>query len=251
MRKKLLGLCFIVVAYSGFLLLTLPAKLVLSYASLPLEIRIDQVSGTIWQGHAERVSWTDVSIHDVSWDTTLTALFRGALEANVTFGRGKQSLRGQGDVGVTLSGAYARDVTLMANAEWLVLASKIPVPVTTLGEVKLQVSEFAQGLPWCQQLSGQLSWSNAGIESLLGNIDLANASAKLSCDNGNVVANIKQLSDHLQLSGVATLAARGQYNLNAVLVAGPALPASIRNNLHYLGAPNAQGEYKLNYSGRL
>ena len=251
MRKKLLGLCFIIVAYSGFLLATLPAKLVLSYVSLPPEIHIDQVSGTLWQGHAERVSWTDVSVYDINWDSSLTALFSGAIEANVTFGRGKQSLRGQGDVGVTLSGAYARDVTLMANAEWLVLASKIPVPVTTLGEVKLQVSEFAQGQPWCKQLSGQLSWSNAGIESLLGNIELDNATAKLSCDNGAVVANIKQSSEHLQLAGIATLAARGQYNLNADLVAGPALPMSIRNNLRYLGTPNAQGEYKLNYSGRL
>ncbi len=251
MRSKLFGLCFILIAYLVFLVITLPAKLALSYLPLPPQLTVSQVSGTVWHGQAEKVSFDNVDVVDLVWDTSFLAMLTGSIEADVQFGRGKSSLRGRGDIGYNSNGGYAKNVTVKANSEWLLMASNIPVPVTTSGEVKLEVSEAQQGQPWCEQLSGKLTWSNAGIQSLIGNIIVDSAVANLSCESGALVANIKQASSQLRLSGIAKLAAGNKYSLSAVLVPSNELPESIRTNLRYIGKPNAKGEYQLNYSGRI
>lgn len=251
MRNKLLGLCFIVIAYSSFLVGTLPASLALSYVPLPANVIISQVEGTVWQGEAKRITVNNIDVEDVRWETSFTALLTGSAQVYVEFGRGKNSLRGSGELGYSNAGAYAQDFTATASSEWLIAASNVPLPVTTKGLVKITLAEMQQGQPWCEQLDGQLSWSNAEVESLLGNIIIDSAVAKLSCDAGAMVANIKQSSNQLKLSGVAKLEERGKYTLSAVLVPTNELPEAIRSNLRYVGKENANGEYKINYTGRI
>lgn len=251
MKNKILGSGFVLLAYGGFLIGTLPAKLALSYVSLPSHISVSQVEGTIWRGEAKRISFNQIDIEDVRWNTSVMALLTGAAQVYVEFGRGKNSLRGSGDLGYSSAGAYAQDFTATASSEWLVRASDVPLPVTTQGQVKLTIAEVQQGQPWCNVLDGQLSWSNAEVESLLGTVDINSAIANLSCDNGAIVANIKQNSTHLQLSGIAKLENNGKYSLSAVLVPSNQLPQSIRSNLRYVGKENANGEYKINYAGRI
>jgi len=251
MRNKLRGLCFVIVAYASFLIGTLPAELALSYVSLPTNITINQVEGTVWQGEAKLISVNNIEVKDVRWNTSVVALLTGSAQVYVEFGRGKNSLRGSGELGYSSAGAYAQDLTVSASSEWLVAASNVPLPVTTKGSVKLTIAEMQQGQPWCEQLDGQLSWSNAAIESLLGNVEIDSAVANLTCDNGAIVANIKQSSNQLKLSGIAKLENKGKYTLSAVLVPSNELPKSIRSNLRYVGKENAKGEYKIYYAGRI
>lgn len=251
MRSKFLGLGFVIIAYVFFLIGTLPATLVLSYVSLPTNLTISQVEGTVWQGEAKRVSFNYIDVEDIRWNTSFMALLTGSAQVSIEFGRGKNSLHGSGELGYSSAGAYAQDFTATANSDWLVKASNVPLPVTTKGSVKLTLAELQQGQPWCEQLDGQLSWSNASIDSLLGNVEIDSAVAKLSCDNGAIVANIKQSSNQLKLSGIAKLENQGKYSLSAVLVPSNELPESIRSNLRYVGKENAKGEYKINYAGRI
>ncbi|QUM86807.1 type II secretion system protein N [Moritella sp. 28] len=251
MRNKLLGLCFVMIAYVFFLIGTLPATLVLSYIPLPANLTISQVEGSVWKGEAKQVSFNHIEVKDVSWDTSVIALLTGSAQVYVEFGRGKNSLRGSGELGYSSAGVYAQDFTVTASSEWLVTASNIPLPVTTKGSVKLTIAEMQQGNPWCEQLDGQLSWSNAGIDSLLGNVEIDSAVANLTCDKGTIVANIKQSSNQLKLSGIATLENQGKYTFSGVLVPSNELPQSIRSNLRYVGQENAKGEYKINYAGRI
>lgn len=251
MRNKILVLCFIVVTYICFLIGTLPASLVLSYVSLPANITINQVEGTVWQGEAKSVSFKHINIEDIRWNTSFLALLTGSMQVDIEFGRGKNSLRGNGEIGYSRAGIYAQDFTATASSEWLIAASNIPLPVTTKGQVKLTLAELQQGQPWCEQLDGSLTWSNAEVESLLGNIMINSAVANLSCDNGAIVGNIKQSSNQLKLSGIIKLADKGKYTLSAVLVPSNELPESIRSNLRYVGKQSGNGEYKINYAGRL
>lgn len=251
MRSKFLMLGFITVSYGTFLIATLPATLALSYLSLPANVAISQVAGTVWQGEAKRISFNDIEVEDVRWDTSVMALLTGSAQVYVEFGRDENSLHGSGELGYSSRGAYAQDFTVSASSEWLIKASNVPLPVTTTGNVKLTLTEMQQGQPWCEQLDGQLTWSNAAIESLLGNIDIDTAVAHLSCDNGAIVADIKQRSNQLKLSGSAKLEGKGKYTLSAVLVPSHELPESIRSNLRYIGKENANGEYKINYAGRI
>lgn len=251
MRNKLIGLCFVIVTYVCFLVGTLPATLALSYVPLPANVMITQVEGTVWQGEAKRISFNNIDVEDVRWDTSVLALLTGSAQVYVEFGRGKNSLRGRGELGYSSAGVYVQDFTATASSEWLISASDAPLPVTTKGNVKLTIAAMQQGQPWCEQLDGQLSWSNAAIESLLGNVEIDTAVANLTCDNGAIVANIKQSSNQLKISGIAKLENKGKYTLSAVLVPSNDLPESIRRNLRYIGKENAKGEYKIHYAGRI
>lgn len=251
MRNKLLGLCFIIVAYAGFLIATLPAKLALSYVDLPRNVELQSVSGSVWQGSINRVIVNNITLQDVHWQTQLTALLSGNAEVAVQFGRGKNSLRGDGIVGYNSDGAFARDVLLRTTSKWLINAANVTLPATIKGDVKLQISQASQGLPWCQALDGQLSLEKTSVDSLLGLVEVGTAKALLSCDNGKLAANVKQNSSHLRLSGKATLGEQGRYSFTGALVPGNELPKAIRSNLGYVGKVNSKGEYKLNYSGRL
>lgn len=251
MRKKLLGLCFIIVVYSIFLVATMPAKTALFFVTLPRIIQIEQVTGTIWNGHSSHVKLKNVELVDVSWDTSFTSLISGRIEMAVEFGRNKRTLRGNGVVGYGFAGPFAHDFTVKATSEWLVEAAELVLPVTTKGDVTLQLSEVTLGRPWCRTLDGQLSWKKAGVDSLFGHVVIGNADADLSCDNGDIVADFKQSSSHARLTGNAKLKARGQYVVSATFVPGDELPRAIRSNLGYVGKPNSKGEYKLDYKGRI
>lgn len=251
MKKKLLGLCFIIVAYAGFLIATLPAKFALSYIDQPRNIQLKAVSGTVWEGQANRIIVNNITLMDVNWQTQLTALLSGNIEVAVQFGRGKNSLRGDGVLGYSSDGAFARDVIVTTTPNWLINAANLSLPATVKGDVKLQLANISQGLPWCQELDGQLSWNNGSVDSLLGLVNVDSAKAKLSCSEGKIVADVKQNSAHLRLTGRATLAEQRRYNFAGALVPGNELPKAIRSNLGYVGKLNSKGEYKLNYSGRL
>lgn len=250
MKNKFFGLLFVLAGYLIFLLVTLPATVVLSFVTLPNPLTLTQVTGTIWKGHIQQVEYKRQTLEDLDWEIAFLPVLTGALEVDVEFG-GEDSLRGKGTVGVTPGGFYAQDVTASASSEWILAASNLPLPVSTSGRVDLQVDSFEPGKPWCNALVGQLNWSNAEIESLLGNIDLDNPSAKLSCTDGELIAKIKQSSSQLKLSGTAKLQAMGKYTFDGVLVPTAELPKSVSSNLRYIGRPNSNGEYQLHYSGRI
>ncbi len=250
MKKKIFGIFFVLAAYLIFLLATLPATVVLSFVTLPRQLNLTQVTGTIWKGHVQQVEYDRQTLEDLDWEIALLPILTGAVEVDVRFGT-EDTLQGNGTVGVSFGGFYAHDVTASASSEWILAASNLPLPVSTTGRVALQIDEFEPGSPWCNTLTGQVNWSNAGIESLLGNIDLNKPSAKLSCTDGELIAKIKQSSSQLKLSGTAKLQAMGKYSFDGVLVPTAELPESVRANLRYIGRPNSNGEYQLHYSGRI
>lgn len=251
MRKKLLALCFIILTYGVFLVATLPVNVVLSYVKLPKNVQVQQVTGSVWQGQAASIKVNNIVITDVNWDVELMPLLTGSAEVAVQFGRSKRSLRGDGIIGYSSEGAFVQDLTVRTNTEWLLDAADLVLPVTTQGDVKLTIKQAMQGTPWCGVLDGQLSWTGASVDSLLGNVEIGTANAKLSCEKGGIVADIKQNSSHLRFSGKAQLLERGRYTASGVLVPGNELPRSLRSNLGYIGKVNSNGEYKLTYSGRL
>lgn len=251
MKNKIFGLFFVLAGYLIFLLVTLPATVVLTFVTLPNQLSLTQVTGTIWKGHIQQVEYNRQTLEELDWEIELLPLLTGALEVDLRFGDGVDTLQGQGTVGVSFSGVYVHDVTASASSEWILAASNMPLPISTTGRVKLDIDEFEPGAPWCNTLTGQVNWSNAGIESLLGNIDLNKPSAKLSCTDGELIAKIKQSSSQLKLSGTAKLQAMGKYTFDGVLVPTAELPESVRSNLRYIGRPNNNGEYQLHYSGRI
>ncbi len=221
MKKRILIASLFLAAYLVFLLTTLPAALVARHLPLPANIanllKLEGVSGTLWNGQIARLQYASESVNQLRWDLNGWSLLRFAPEVAIRFGD-RNGLNGQGVVGWN-GAAFGRDLTLNALAPWLLsrVPMRLPIPITISGQLQLKVEQFAQGNPWCDNLYGNLDWYNASADTPAGKLDLADPELKLTCLDSRLVAELKQGSDAVQTMGRLELQPNGQYLFQGTL----------------------------------
>ncbi|UPW18244.1 type II secretion system protein N [Agarivorans sp. TSD2052] len=248
--KKYIGLALLLVTvYLVSLVATTPLAVAINYLPIPKQVKLNQPSGSLWQGEILSVELPQLTLNRVSWDFKPASLLLGRLSAQLTLNDSKQ-LQGQGVVGMSFSGWFVKDWQLEAPASWLIEQVPLPLPLSLEGDIQLDLAEASQGSPWCEQLAGQLRWLGPLVVTPLGELPLDNANAELSCIDGqpSIVLNHKDAQLELEL-----LASVGQPNWLAEgkIKAGAQMPRSISNNLKFIGRPDPQGFYRFKQQGRL
>lgn len=250
MKQRILIALLFLVAYLGFLIARLPADLVVRYAPLPPMVSLEGVSGTLWQGQAARLQVASESFSNLSWDLEVGSLLTLSPRVALRFGQ-RGGLNGEALVGWQQSRITARDLVLNMPAPWLLsrLPLRLPFPLEVAGQLQLKVDEFAQGQPWCESLYGTLDWVGARADTPAGKLDLADPSAKLLCQQGKLVAELRQSSEQVSLTGKVELMAGRQFLFQGFLKPGAELPEQMRQGLPFLGQPDSQGRYPLREQG--
>ncbi len=148
------------------------------------ELALDGTTGTIWQGNAQNVRFQQYSIGDVSWQFSWSSLLTLSPEYSVRFGRGSTlGLSGRGNLGVSMSGAYLKNVLASIPADTVVQYAPIPVPIKAGGQLELAIKSLNYASPWCGSGDGSLSWNAGYIESPIGSLGLGPTIVDLSCDD--------------------------------------------------------------------
>ncbi|MFM4703071.1 GspN family type II secretion system protein ExeN [Aeromonas bivalvium] len=251
MKRKIWILVVFLLAWLGFLLISVPASLVARHLPLPPMVRLEGVSGTLWQGEVARLQYASESLTRLRWDLDGWSLLRLAPEVAVRFGE-RDGLNGQGVIGWN-GAAFGRDLTLNAPAPWLLarLPLRPPFPLTAAGQLQLKVDQFVQGQPWCDSLYGNLFWYGAEAQTPAGKLLLGDPEARLSCLDSTLKVDLKQGSEAVQVAGQLELKADRQYLFLGTLKPGPALPDQMKQGLPFLGQPDGQGRFPLRYQGRI
>lgn len=252
MKKKVLIAALFLVAYLGFLLVKLPATLVVRYLPLPPNlVQLEGVSGTLWSGQVARLQYASESLTQLRWELNGWSLLRFAPEISLRFGD-RSGLNGQGVVGWN-GAAFGRDITLNVPAPWVLdrVPMRLPFPLTVAGQLQLKVDQFAQGNPWCDNLYGNLYWYGADADTSAGKLPLGDPEIKLTCIDSRLVAELKQSSEAVQMMGKLELQANRQYLFQGSLKPGPELPEEMKQGLPFLGQPDGQGRFPLRYQGRI
>ncbi|WP_426010366.1 GspN family type II secretion system protein ExeN [Aeromonas salmonicida] len=252
MKKKVLIAALFLVAYLGFLLVKLPATLVVRHLPLPPNlVQLEGVSGTLWSGQVARLQYASESLTQLRWELNGWSLLRFAPEVSLRFGD-RSGLNGQGVVGWN-GAAFGRDITLNVSAPWVLdrVPMRLPFPLTVAGQLQLKVDQFAQGNPWCDNLYGNLYWYGADADTSAGKLPLGDPEIKLTCIDSRLVAELKQSSEAVQVMGKLELQANRQYLFQGSLKPGPELPAEMKQGLPFLGQPDGQGRFPLRYQGRI
>jgi len=221
---------------------------------LPNSVKMSQLTGTLWQGHAAiiNIKQPQLSLKNVQWDISLfSSLFNFALVADIAFSNGAKQMSGDAHVEYGSDGIRLSNLSFDMNSQALMPFFSLPLPVTVTGELSLNVPNFTQGAPYCEQLQGTLIWNNATVNSQFGNVDLASPRTDLSCDNGHVVALITQQSEQLRTQLKATLLAGNAYQLTGEIEATEKLPATIAQSLTWIGKNNDAGATQVNLKGKL
>ena len=79
-----------VILYLIFLLVNFPAKLIFSIVTLPENIKVSSVTGTIWSGKIKKLTVSSINVGSAAWRLLPERLFLGQLSANISLSNNKQ-----------------------------------------------------------------------------------------------------------------------------------------------------------------
>lgn len=249
--KIKITLSFIVI-YVVFLVATAPANLINRFMPKHADIKFEDISGTLWNGKLSNLVYLNkYPLKELTWKIDWLALASLKVQANIEFNNGRRELLGVGSVAYGTAGAVVNNVNIDMQATELMPYIQMPVPVTPAGRLTLVVESGSLGDPYCGELDGYLVWRGAQVDTPMGNIDLASPNIDLSCAQGNLVASLKQTSEHLTTNANVTLKKGGSYQLQGNIIANEKLDPAIAQAISWIGPKNSKGETQFNYRGRL
>lgn len=247
MKRVFFGIFFFIILLISAVV-HMPAYVGLGFVTpLPGGVKLDGVSGTLWNGSAASLYWKGQSFGSLKWELSFLRLFIGQADLSIKLA-GVSGLSVNGHVGYSFGGAYAKDLKILAPAMIVNSYITAPIPISLSGEFKLSLNNYQLSKPLCSELSGNLTWSQAQVVTQIGTVDPGPVAATLSCNEGNVVAKGKSKSDSIESEFKVSIAPNQAINLQGFLKPGSALPQGIKNQLKWLGAPDAEGFYQLNFN---
>ena len=238
-------------SYIAFLLANTPLALVINNITLPKNIVLQGVSGSIWQGEIVRVTVNNNNIEKVKTTVSFWSLLSFSPSIQVAFGDAMLS-GPEGKLNLTVSSEQLAltEVELFISANDIAKQLPLPIPLSAQGSVELFLSEIVivtGNQLSCLKAQGDVSWSRAGVVALEQNIKLGKFSAEISCNKGNLVTKVSPKNNlGLSFDGVLSLATQ-KVSGNGYLKPGAKFPSQLRSSLSFIGRPDNQGRYALRF----
>ncbi len=239
------SLCLVV--YFIFLIVKLPAVHVLSRIQLAEGVNVSGISGTIWHGHAQRAQVNGLPINDLNWSLSFLPLLLGEISADIKAG----NIRDVGQISATghvsFSGQRFQAESLLAYvpANLAISLLPLPIPIQADGRFKVQLNEVDYG-SGCQTFTGKGQWLNANFTGVTGVIELGNFDADLSCQDGNVVLNVKQ-PNSFGLTAKAIIPTNMKFKIEGRFKPDVNLPKEVHQAAQFFGKADADGYYPIKF----
>ena len=146
-------------AYVIFMAVLTPASVWLKLVSLPPEVQLGKVQGTLWQGQIDVLSRPPVYLTNLRWQLELSSLWRGQLGVQLNAGDVKDDSQPYLNLSGQVSpGSYAlKQATLRWPVAGIMRNLQLPMPVDASGAIVLNIKNFTKGEPYCSALDGNAS----------------------------------------------------------------------------------------------
>ena len=250
MKKKFAIVVVFVMTYFGFLIATLPATLLFNQVSLPKNISVSGVSGSIWQTNIAQIIIDEVVINQLSMELSFWSLFTLSPSLPVTFG--DSFLAGpEGELDITLSQEKIEvdNLRLFIKANEITQQLTLPLPISAQGDVELTLHHAAIDIEdnnKCITANGLVTWSKAGVIALDENIKLGDFDAEISCQDGALALLLSPEND-LGITLNAYVRQSGRISGSGFLKPGAKFPAELSSALPFLGRKDNKGRYRLSF----
>jgi len=250
MKKKFsIGFIFLI-TYLGFLIATLPTSQLLNQFSLPKDVSVSGVSGSVWHTHIAQVIIGETRIQKVKAKLSFWSLFTLTPKLSITFGDSFiKGPEGELELVLSLEKAIINDLKLLVNANEIAQQLTLPLPISAQGNIELIIPSAEVALQdniKCLALEGSVVWSKAGVIALEQNIKLGNLNADINCKNG-ALALIISPKNNLGLTFDAYVRNSGNISGNGYLKPGSKFPQALNGALPFLGKKDSQGRYRLSF----
>jgi len=237
------------------IILKLPASLIKKHIEPIQEVKLDDYSGSIWNGSAQKLSVKVktgyIDIGQLSWSLKLSCIFTLKACADITISPTPSS---NGDIQMTSTVMVNKNklVTLKntdadIDAKWVLEMAGAPISAT--GVLKLLsdsiVLDQSQALP---SITGNLSWQNAAID-YPEEYELGAFSIELETEGTDQQRLINGvLSDQnglIETNGTLLLNAQKLLKTDLRLSPNERTPESISDLMMFIGQPDKNGNYRI------
>lgn len=235
-----------------FMVVRFPAEKAFAWFA-PAEVGGFGISGTIWKGEARVISVAGLQLRNTEWDIAAWRLLTGKLSGPFRSRWGGGFIEADG--GISLTGTISLS-DVRGSFDIAPLTSVLGVP--DLGGIaNLEFTEVVIRDNWPQRLVGRgelRSLSSPlmgrGDAQFIGNVGFVFNTSK-ETDLDTVTGQLQDTGGPLQLNGTLVLTQPRNYELKTRIKARPSAPDSLRNNLAFLGAPEADGTRVFQLAGSM
>lgn len=243
--------------YLAFLLMLMPATYAWSLAQPQLAsqfpgLQLGGIEGTVWQGQAGNLVYREQPLGSLNWHLATLPLLRQQLDTRLVLQNEEAYAQGRLSTSFHAERVQLEAVEARFPIQQLTrFMSFLPVAVDGMLSIRLPSLELdANGLPRSAQ--GTVVWHQAGL-TLTEFMPLGDLRAELSSDEeGRVHAEIRDSgSGPLKIEAQWVLEKDGRHRLQGFVSAGEGSSEALKQALGWLGKPDAQGRYRLQYNGRL
>ncbi len=252
MKKWFAYVAIFFTSYFVFFIATLPAQFVLGQLTLPKNVGLYGVSGTIWRADVEQLTISNSDVLQVTTELSFWSLFTLSPKVDVTFGDALLAgPEGKLTLAISTEQLILSDVETFISANDIAQQIALPLPMTAKGEVELNLAELVIDLSAnneCLQGAGGIQWSRAGVLAMEENIKLGKLSAKITCDQGAIALDIEPKNDlGLTFSAYVRLekTKAGKISGQGHLKPGAKFPEKLKPALPFLGKADNKGRYRI------
>ena len=246
--KAILLIVVVLLVAAGALLALFPAKAAVDWMGGrvgPLELQ--EVGGTIWNGHANRVVAHGKTLGRLNWTLSPRGLLGGAANLNLQLDGEAWKGRTQARVSGPLS-AELTDLQMSFPAQMLAPAIDIPGLVPS-GRVEMSLPSAVIEGGYPRKLQGEAIWREAAVAGSAA-AALGDLKAEFSSTgDGAITGILSDLGGPLALEGSFRFALTG-YEAEALLSARNG-DAAVDRALNHIGQRQADGSSYLTITGSL
>ena len=240
-RLLLIGGLILVVG----LLVLFPARVAYRWI-VPANVQLASIEGSLWHGSAAEASIGGVYLRDLQWRFRPTALFTGgigyAIEARPSAGFIESNIK----IGITGS-VTASDLNASIPLRLLETATRTP-GLTGSMSAQFQKLKVDDGIPVAAD--GFLEVDNLVIPAV-HRYPIGGYRAEFFTQDSGVMSSVEDVSGMFELAGTLQVSTDGTYQFLAQLAAKETTPENVRQQLKFLGSPNARGQRELRLEGQL
>ncbi len=209
-------------------------------------VKLDGLSGSIWNGHAASASVFGTPLGELDWHLHPLPLARGVIAAQLDVRGGEVTGSGaverESDGSLRVTGAVIRLPAALA-------APALDIPMLQLlGNIDIDLAQLRVQGAWPTAARGKILWHNAAVagaaQASLGDLQVDFASAA----DGGIAGSARDLGGPLQLDGTFTIAAGG-YDVRAKLAARDGNP-QVLDALRFIGQAQGDGTTLLLIHGK-
>lgn len=234
-----------------FLIANTPASIVVNSINdrIP-QVKIQNVSGTLWQGSAQQLTvQSKYVLKNIEWSICIAHLLLAEACVELEAIYEKSPLSGQ--ISIAMNKAIqAKNINTNISAKTLGQIITLPI-----GEIAGDISVDLKTLDWLPgglpSATGIIKWNKASI-TIAETAQLGDITITLTESEDNPInAEISNLNGQLNIAGTASLKENTDYNLDLTLTPNKNASKNLKSSLALFSRANKNGSFILKNSGNL